>query len=394
MQMAARNRSLALKIGLSFGLLFAGAMGMYSGVAAQAPAAAASVNQVGTVKSIAGTTVTLLTDQKQTIAVSVPSDAKVVQTAVDSKDLKTAKPSQFSDIALGDRVLATGKAGDAPGTLTAVRVVVIKSSDIAQMQAAQQADWRARGTGGIVSAVDPAAGTITLTSGAKKIAINTSSKTEFKRFANDSVKYEDAKTATLAQIQVKDQLQARGTKSADGASMQAEEVVFGSFENLSGQIASIDPATGKITLKDLAMKKVVTVDLTANSDIRNLPAQTATRFAQQSTGGGAGGGRGGAGGGRGGAAAGGGGYGGGNGGADARRSAGADLSQMIARLPTAKIADLHKGDAVMIVATEPAPGASVFTAITVLTGVDPILDANPNGGMSLSMSVGGGGGAE
>jgi hypothetical protein len=67
---------------------------------------------------------------------------------------------------------------------------------------------------------------------------------------------------------------------------------------------------------------------------------------------------------------------------------------MIARLPTAKIADLHKGDAVMIVATEPAPGTSIFTAITVLTGVDPILDANPNGGMSLSMSVGGGGGAE
>jgi len=32
------------------------------------------------------------------------------------------------------------------------------------------------------------------------------------------------------------------------------------------------------------------------------------------------------------------------------------------------------------------------TAITVLTGVDPILTANPNGGMSLSMSIGGGGG--
>jgi len=373
---------------------------MFSGVAirtlrAQAPAAAASVSQLGTVKSIAGTTVTLVTDKKETITVSVPSDAKVVQLAVGSTDLKTAKPSQFGDIALGDRVLASGKAGDAPGTLTAVRVVVMKSADIAQMQAGQQEDWRARGMGGIVSAVDPAAGTITLTSGAKKIVINTSGKTEFKQFAIDSVKYEDAKPATLAQVRVKDQLQARGAKSADGTSMQAEEVVFGSFENLSGQIASIDPATGRITLKDLAMKKVVTVDLTANSDIRNLPPQSATRFAQQSSGGGAGGGRGAAGGGRGGGAAGGGGNGGAGGGADvARRSAGADLSQMIARLPTAKIADLHKGDAVMIVATEPAAGASVFTAVTVLTGVDPILDANPNGGMSLSMSVGGGGGGE
>jgi hypothetical protein len=68
---------------------------------------------------------------------------------------------------------------------------------------------------------------------------------------------------------------------------------------------------------------------------------------------------------------------------------------MIARLPTSTFADLHKGDAVMIVASEPTPGASVLSAITVLTGVDPILTANPNGGMSLSMSLSGGpGGGE
>jgi hypothetical protein len=36
--------------------------------------------------------------------------------------------------------------------------------------------------------------------------------------------------------------------------------------------------------------------------------------------------------------------------------------------------------------------SSVITAITLLTGVDPILTANPNGGMNLSMSMGGGGG--
>jgi hypothetical protein len=46
----------------------------------------------------------------------------------------------------------------------------------------------------------------------------------------------------------------------------------------------------------------------------------------------------------------------------------------------------------MIVASAPTPGASTVTAVTVLTGVDPILTANPNGGMDLSMSLGGGGG--
>jgi hypothetical protein len=226
-----------------------------------------------------------------------------------------------------------------------------------------------------------------LTFGTKKVIVNTSSKTDFRRFASDSVKYQDAKPGTLAQIQPKDQLQARGTLSADGTSMQAEEVISGSFENLSGLIASADPATGKITLKDLATKKMVTVDITANSNIRSIPLQMATMFAARSNGGSQSGGRRGGGGGatQAGAA-----DAGGAGGT--RRSAGADLSQMITRLPPITIADLHKGDAVMIVASESAPGASTVTAVTVLSGVDPILTANPNGGMDLSMSIGGGAG--
>jgi hypothetical protein len=76
----------------------------------------------------------------------------------------------------------------------------------------------------------------------------------------------------------------------------------------------------------------------------------------------------------------------------ARRSAGADLSQMMERLPTGTLADLKNGDAVMIVASEPSPGSSTVDAITLLSGVEPILTANPNGGMDLSMSMGGGGG--
>jgi hypothetical protein len=272
---------------------------------------------------------------------------------------------------------------------------LMKSADIASMQAAQQADWKVRGVGGMVSAVDPATGAITITSGAKKIVVNTTSKTAFKRFAGDSVKYQDAKPGTLAQIQAKDQLQARGAKSDDGTSIQAEEVISGSFENLSGQIASIDEATGKITLKDLASKKMITVNVTANSDIRNMPLQMANMFAARTNGGAAAGGRRGGGGGTitadaQGAPAAQAGAGGGPGGG--RRSAGADLSQMITRFPTITLADLHKGDAVMIVANEATPDATTVTAVTVLTGVDPILTANPNGGMDLSMSIGGGGG--
>jgi hypothetical protein len=389
--MAIQNNSLTLKIALSLGIFCAVGGSMKDGLAAQAPAAAApaaaAVSQRGTVKAVSGNAITMVADGGQTVTVSVATGAKVMKLPVGSTDLKTATAGELADVAVGDRILVTGKVGDTPSTFGAVRVILMKSSDIASMQAAQQADWKARGMGGVVSAVDPATGAITITSGTKKIVVNTSSKTDFKRFAGGSVKYQDAKPGTLAQIQPKDQLQARGTKSEDGTSIQAEEIISGSFENLSGQLISVDATGGKITLKDLASKKVVTVDVTADSDLRNMPAQVAARFATQTNGGAAGGG-GRRGGGGGGAAA-------GAAGGDAagmRRSAGADLSQMITRFPTIAIADLKKGDAVMIVASEATPGASTVTAVTILTGVDPILTANPNGGMDLSMSVGGGGG--
>jgi hypothetical protein len=352
---------------------------------APAPMTAAATSQRGTVKELSGSTLTMATDAGQTTTVTVPAGARILQVPVGSTDLKSATPAQLTDISAGDHVLVTGKAGDTPATLTAVRVILMKSSDIAQKNAAEQADWKTRGTGGIVSAIDPATGTITLTAGAKKVTVTTNSKTDFRRFAGDSVKYQDAKPGTLAQIHVKDQLQARGEKSADGSSVKAEEVVSGSFENLSGLIASVDATAGTITLKDLMTKKTMIVNVTKNTDIRKMPPQMAAAFAARSNGGGGGGRRGGS------AEAGGGGQGGQGGDAGfARRSAGADLSQMITRLPTIPSTGLQKGDAVMIVASEATPGAATVTAITVLTGVDPILTANPNGGMDLSMSLGGG----
>ena len=360
-----------------------------------APAAAAVPPQRGTVKAIGGNALTVATDAGPTVTIAVPDGVKISVLAVGSTDLKTATPSQFSDITVGDRVLASVKVGDTPSSFTAKQVVLMKSADIAKMQAQEQADWKANGVGGVVSAIDPATGTITLTAGTRKLTVNTSSKTTFKRSSGDSVKYQDAKPSTLAQVQLKDQLQARGTKSADGLTVDAVEVLSGAFKDLSGLLVSVDAAAGKITLKDLATKKIVTVDVTANTDIRRMPGMMAQRFAAQANGGGAAGGRGGAGGGGFGGPGGPGGAGGpgGRGGFGGGRGAGGDLAQMIPNFQAEKVDELEKGDAVLIVALEPTPGASELTGVTVLTGVDAILTANPNGGMNLSSwSLGGGGG--
>jgi hypothetical protein len=63
---------------------------------------------------------------------------------------------------------------------------------------------------------------------------------------------------------------------------------------------------------------------------------------------------------------------------------GADLQQMISRMPASTIADLQKGDAVMLVGTEASSNG--VTAITLLAGVEPILQGSPNGGASSILS--------
>jgi co-chaperonin GroES (HSP10) len=355
-----------------------------SDLLAQTPAAApAAARQLGTVTAVTGNNLTLKTDAGQEVVVSVADGARILQLAPGSTDLKTAQTIELKDIAVGDRVLVTGKAGDSAGSFAASRVILMKSGDIAQKHEAEQADWQKRGTGGIVSAVDPSTGTLTVTVGAKKIAVTTSSKTQFRRYAGDSVKFEDAKPGTLAQIQVGDQLRVLGTKSDDGSSIPAEVVVSGSFMNLAGLIATIDATKGTLTLKDLATKKTITVTITPNSNVRTLPPQAATMLAARAKGGAAGAGGPGGGSpqqGAGQADASGGGRPGGPG-----RAAGGDLSQVVSRLPNKTIADLKAGDAVMIVASQPYPGSASVTAVTLLSGVEPILAAAP-GAPSMTLS--------
>jgi hypothetical protein len=57
------------------------------------------------------------------------------------------------------------------------------------------------------------------------------------------------------------------------------------------------------------------------------------------------------------------------------------MQQMISQMPASTLADLQKGDAVMIVTTE-GTEAHGATAITLLAGVEPILQASPKGGAS------------
>jgi hypothetical protein len=195
------------------------------------------------------------------------------------------------------------------------------------------------------------------------------------------VRFQDAIAATLADIHPGDQLRVRGTKSPDGASIQADAIVTGTFSHYSGLIAAIDATTGTITLKDLASKRTVTVTVTANSDVHRLPPMVAQRIAASMKG---------VAGAQGAPTA--GAVHAGPGAPEASqqaRRAGGDLSSMIARLPPETLGGLKVGEAVMIVASGSGPKPS---AVTLLVGVDPILTAPSGETMTISpWSIGGAG---
>ncbi|MGA2888349.1 MAG: hypothetical protein ABSE51_09885 [Terracidiphilus sp.] len=336
--------------------------------------AQASPRFVGTITAINGDRLTVKTDQGQTYPVEIPSTAAIKRIAPGEKDLSTAETIQFSDLAVGDRTLVKLDPSAPAGTTQALLIVAIKQADVAAKQQKDREDWQQRGVGGLVKSVDATAGVIVLTSGsgatARTITVRTTKTTILKRYAPASVRFDAALPAPIDAIHSGDQLRARGEKNADGTEIAAEEVVSGSFRNISGTIANLDAATSTLVVKDLATKKPVTIHITADAQMRQLPDRMAQMLAARlkgtSSGSGAAGGNAQAA--NGGAAPmqHGSGQNGGQGGG------GGDPQQMLNRAPTIQLGDLKKGEAVMLVSTD---GTSEVTAITLLAGVEPLLEA-------------------
>jgi hypothetical protein len=358
---------------------------------ASAPGTDPSVQRsVGVIKALADNGITLTSDTGEEVRVSLQNSTRIVRVAPGEKDLKNATPLQMQDLQVGDRILVRGRAMPDPHSIVAAAVVVMKQSDVAARQEKDRQDWQKRGVGGLVTAVDPASGTITISmtsfAATKSVAIHIVKNTILRRYAPNSVKFDDAKIAPLDQIRMGDQLRARGTKSADGTELAAEEVVSGTFRNLAGQIVAVDPAANTLTLKDSISKQSVVVKVTGDAQLRKLPPEFAQRIAMRLKGAMAAGIPGAAAAGATSQAPGGQGAGQFPGGMAGRNGGGpADIQQILSRMPAASLTDLEKGDVVMIVSTQ-GDGSGSVNAITVLAGVEPILTAAPSASQAMMLS--------
>ncbi len=338
---------------------------------------------VGTVKTVDSNSITVTAESGTDITATLAPSTKILRVPPGEKDLKNATALQPQDLQPGDRVLVRGQASPDGRTIAALAVIVMKQADVSAKHKQESEDWQKRGVGGLVTNVDAPAGTVTISSGglgaSHNITVHIAQNTILRRYAPGSVKFDDAKPAPLADIKTGDQLRARGLRSPDGNELTAEEVVSGSFRNIAGTITAIDATTSTITVHDLIAKAPVVVKVSSESQMKKLPPEMAQHVAARLKGGvngdqsansqsansaprpakdvgPAGGAQG--------------------------RNGAPDVQRMLSRLPNSTLAELQKGEAVMIVSTSGGNSGEV-TAITLLAGVEPILTAAPNHSASL-----------
>jgi Cu/Ag efflux protein CusF len=376
---------------------------------AQVPAAAPKyVSVIGTIEKVdAGAkTLAMKTDKGEESSLKFDDRTQFLMLPAGETDSKKATRAKMGDIGAGDRVIARLKQEDQTGP--AVFLYFSKQADLAQRAKKTADEWQTQAIDGTVKSIDPATKQIVMAvraglGAARDMTLDASGSVEYQRYNPDTAKY-DPSNAGFSAIQTGDRVKVLGQRNADQTSIKLEAVASGTFRTVPMQIKTIDVASKTLTGIDLGSKKPITIAVRADTMLRKLDDDTALQMArrlnptfQQEGGRGARGGRGGgqpaagdgqaATAGRGGGDAQGGGRGnfagrGGQGGGFqgvGRGGRNADPSKLLESQPTIELGDLKVGEPVVVTGAAVGDG-SKLTAMSLVSGVDPILRAAPQNG--------------
>lgn len=328
----------------------------------------------GEVSSVSASEIVLQT-KDGAVSATLSDKTEYKRVSPENPSLKTAVAVTFADIGIGDKVIVTGIMAADKKSIPARAIYLMTKADIAGKQTKNREQWRTRGITGRVATVNPQTKEITITSsrilmGETKTILTLKDNAVVRRYAPDSIKYEEAQKSSFEEIKVGDSINALGDKSADGGTFKAEEIVSGSFQTIFGTITSIDAAKNEIIINNIQTKKPVTIVIGQNSILKKFPAETAQRLAAAQSGGGMsppgnqsgrqtapngmrppGGGM---------------------------RTGGID--EILERLPSFAIADLKAGDMIGLNFSAKGANAERVTAIKLLSGVEPFLKAPQTSG--------------
>src|SRR5271155_1995380 len=108
----------------------------------QSDAKAPATKQLGAIKAIKGSTITLTTDAGTDVDLPVTETTRIVSVEPGQKDLKAAKPMQFSDLQVGDRILVLGRPTSDAKSFIPSSIVAMKHSDLAAKQQHDRDEWQ------------------------------------------------------------------------------------------------------------------------------------------------------------------------------------------------------------------------------------------------------------
>jgi len=370
---------------------------------AQAPSPYTSVQGSITKVDTAAKVISVKTATAET-TVKYTDQTKVLELPPGEADVKKATAMKPENISAGDHILARVQTKDPTG-LPAGTIYINRASDIAKENAAKAQEWQTQAVSGFAESIDIAGKKAVMkvkgTAGAPdhEVALDLSGPVSYQRFSDQSLEYE---RADLAGVKPGDHLRVLGTKNADVTQVKVTDLAADAIRQIGATVKSVDPATGTITAIDTS-KKPVTIAIRPSTKVKQLDEQTAQMIARivnpsyqgaGRRGGGEGRGRGPGGPGGPGAGGPGGASGGFAGRGGGRARGGNQIQNLIDAQPDEKVADLKPGEPIIV--SGPATGDS-FTAMMVLSGVDPILRAAPNQGadpLGSGWSNIGGGGSE
>ncbi len=316
---------------------------------------------VGEVTSIdaARREISLKTDSGEWVVVRTDDRTSFLRAQPGARDLSGASPLTFAAIAVGDRLLARGTLTEDKKTLAGRQLVVMNRSDIDLKHEQERAEWRRRGLAGVIKALDPATGQITVETrslvGSQTVVVATADRhSSFKRYAPESVRFGDALPSSFVDLQVGDQVRVLGDRTPDGSRVLAEHVVSGAFQIVSGAVEAAHG--GEVKMRDNETGRPLTVTVGPDAMVRRLPPEMAARLGKRGR---SGGGRpeGDPGSGRG----------------------GATLQEMLERLPPMPIEQLKTGDQIAVSSPRSRARGRLIAAV-LLAGIEPLLQTRSRRG--------------
>jgi len=222
--------------------------------------------------------ITVKTDTGSSVNVTVNERTLYRRLPPGQTSLSNAESITSADVKVGDRVLVPGGPALIDGSAGPARQVIVMAREaVAARREQQRDDWRTRGTNGRVTAIDAAKKELTIEArtreGAQTLTVAANGNARIRRYAPGSLRPDDAVAGAFTDIRVGDQVRVLGNRV--DLRVTAEEIISGTIARLLGTVERVDETRGELVVKDSQSGKSMVIALLPATSIRRVPADFA-----------------------------------------------------------------------------------------------------------------------